>query len=77
MSAQKEKQSVIIRNIIAALNLASPFILQIYSQTSEKFEACFNIFQSECRNIRALAQIYSQTSENCASEWVKIYFHTQ
>ena len=36
---------------------------QIYEQTSEKYETCFNIFHCECRIYSSLPQIYKQTSE--------------
>ena len=47
------------------------------TQTSEKYKACFNIFHSECCTYSCFSTNITQTSESCASEWVKIYFYTQ
>ena len=38
--------------------------MQIYTQTSEKYKACFNISYSECRVYSRLASNYTQTSES-------------
>ena len=37
---------------------------QIYKQTSEKYETCFNIFHCECRIYSSLPQIYKKLHEN-------------
>ncbi len=37
--------------------------LQIYKQTSKKYEVYFNIFSSECGLYSSLSQIYKQTSK--------------
>ena len=36
---------------------------QIYEQTSEKYQACLNIFHSKCSVYSSTSQIYEQTSE--------------
>ncbi len=47
-------------------------LLQIYKQTSEKYQACLNIFHSECRIYSREAQI-RQTNERKISSLLEYF----
>ena len=52
--------------------------MEIYAQTSEKYQVYLNIFYSECRSISTKMEIYAQTSEKVnTSEWKNLFLRNE